>query len=61
MLLTAVYDRVGFLNGIETLVTFEAEEFLRVVKQCDIIVVHCRCILVSEQQILRVQLCSLST
>ena len=59
MLLTAVYDRVGFLSVIETLVTFEAEEFLRVV-ECDFIVVHCKCILVSEQQILRVLLCSLS-
>jgi hypothetical protein len=56
-----VYDRVGFLSVIGPLLTFEVEEILRVVKQCDIVVVHFRCILVSEEQILSVQLCSLST
>jgi len=59
--LTAVYGRVGFHSIIGPLITFEVEEFLRVVNQCDIIVVHFRCILVGEQQILRIQLCSLST
>jgi hypothetical protein len=42
-------------------VTFRAEEVLRVVKQRDIIVVHFSCILVSAQQILPIQLFSLST
>ena len=57
-----MYDRVGGLQSvIGPLVTFEFKEFLRVVKQCDIIVVDCSCILVNEQQILGVQLCSLST
>jgi len=59
--LTAVYDSVGFHSAMWPLVTFEVKVFLRVVQQCEIIVVHCSCILVSEQQIFVVQLCSLST
>jgi len=56
-----MYDRSWLQSVIGLIVAFEVKEFLRVVKQCDIIVVHCSCILVSERQILGVQLCSLST
>jgi len=47
--LTAMYDRVGGLQSvIGPLVTCDVKEFLLVVKQCDIILVDCSCILVSE-------------